>query len=126
VLHRNVHPAGAFGAHLAAAQGATHPPAEEGEAGAHAEETDLQHEEDDVNRSIMIIAAWCWAHYCTFWEGEGSARFQSRGSRHFFLFLLIFFLFSRLSLFFLSSLSKFRCCCGLSCHANTGNVDACA
>jgi hypothetical protein len=48
MLERNAHTAGALGAHLPAAQGAPHAPAEQGEAGAHAQETHLQHETQEV------------------------------------------------------------------------------
>jgi hypothetical protein len=43
MLERYAHTAGALGAHLAAAEGAPHAPAEQGETGAHAQETHLQH-----------------------------------------------------------------------------------
>jgi hypothetical protein len=43
MLERYTHTAGALGAHLPAAEGAPHAPAEQGEAGAHAQETHLQH-----------------------------------------------------------------------------------
>ena len=42
MLQRYGHAAGAFGAHLAAAEGAADAPTEEGEAGAHAQEAHLQ------------------------------------------------------------------------------------
>ncbi len=48
MLERYAHTAGALGAHLPAAQGAPHAPAEQGEAGAHAQETHLQHETQEV------------------------------------------------------------------------------
>ncbi len=48
MLERYAHTAGAFGAHLPAAEGAPHPPTEQGEAGAHAQETHLRHETQEV------------------------------------------------------------------------------